>query len=272
MTAQDLFEQIKAKGSYLCVGLDTDIHKIPSYLKSAKDPIFEFNRAIIESTERYCVSYKPNLAFYEALGPKGLESLHKTLEIIPKDQFTIADAKRGDIGNTAAMYASSFFDYYGFDAVTVSPYMGADSLEPFLAHKGKWTIVLALTSNEGSNDLQKLNLSTGNSVFSQVIKMASKAGSADQVMFVAGATHGETLELLRKQAPNYFFLVPGVGAQGGDLQSVSKAAFNNQCGLLVNASRSIIYASSGRDFAKAAQKEASAIAVQMKNLMMRYMP
>lgn len=259
MTRNELIEQIRLKKSYLCVGLDTDIRKIPSHLLHEPDSVFSFNKAIIEATAEFCVAYKPNLAFYESMGPKGWEILQKTLEIIPKQHFTIADAKRGDIGNTATMYARAFFDVYGFDSVTVAPYMGSDSIMPFLDYPGKWAIVLGLTSNEGAQDFEQLNLASGGKLYETVIGEVARWGSPEDLMFVAGATRVEELKQIRELVPDHFLLIPGVGAQGGDLKAVTEATINNDIGILVNASRSILYASDGKDFADAAAKEARAM-------------
>ena len=231
---------------------DTDLEKIPKDLLRYPDPVFEFNRRIIDATREYCVAYKPNIAFYEALGPSGWESLQKTLDYIPKDLFTIADAKRGDIGNTSSMYAKTFFGQMNFDAVTVAPYMGEDSIRPFLEFKDKWVILLAHTSNTGSADFQLLESKTGRRLYEEVILRSQRWATADQLMYVVGATRADTIGEIRKLAPDHFFLVPGIGAQGGDLEAVSKSGMNKQCGLLVNSSRAIIYASNEKDFAEAA--------------------
>ncbi len=265
MNRAQLFEQIQKKNSYLCVGLDTDIEKIPKHLLSTSDPIFEFNRQIIDATHRYCVAYKPNIAFYEALGPKGWESLQKTLEYIPKDIFTIADAKRGDIGNTSSLYAKAFFQQMNFDSITAAPYMGEDSVTPFLKFKDKWVILLAHTSNPGANDFQLIeSVVTGRKLYEEVILKAQQWSTPDQLMYVVGATQTEKLQSIRALAPEHFFLVPGIGAQGGDLKLVSKYGMNKQCGLLVNSARSIIYASSENDFAKRAGEEALKVQEEMK--------
>lgn len=257
MTSASLFDQIKKKQSYLCIGLDTDLEKIPAHLLSGEDPVFEFNRQIIDATHNYCVAYKPNIAFYEAMGPKGWESLQKTLAYIPPDIFTIADAKRGDIGNTSSLYARAFFKQMNFDAVTVAPYMGEDSVKPFLQVKDKWVILLAHTSNPGSSDFQLIESKvTGRKLYEEVILKSQHWGTVDQLMYVVGATQAEKIESIRKLAPDHFFLVPGIGAQGGDLEMVSKFGMNKQCGLLVNSSRAIIYASSDRDFSQKAKNEA----------------
>jgi orotidine-5'-phosphate decarboxylase len=269
MTRTELFEQIKKKESYLCVGLDTDITKIPKHLLKTDDPVFEFNRQIIDATKDYCVAYKPNLAFYESLGPRGLESLEKTVKYIPDDCFTIADAKRGDIGNTSGMYAKTFLEYYGFDSVTVAPYMGEDSVKPFLQFKNKWVILLALTSNEGSKDFQMIasgskSQESGARLFEKVLHTSKQWGTAENMMYVAGATHPGMFSDIRKIVPDHFLLVPGVGAQGGSLEEVSKAGMNKTCGLLVNSSRQIIYASAGSDFAESARREAKKVSDEMK--------
>jgi len=268
MNRSELFQQIQLKKSYLCVGLDTDIEKIPSHLLTADDPIYEFNKAIIDATKEYCVAYKPNLAFYEALGIKGWESLKKTIDYIPKDCLIIADAKRGDIGNTSALYAKAFFNELKADAVTVAPYMGKDSVTPFLNFENKWVIVLALTSNEGANDFQTSLLEESKApLYEKVIRSVQSWGSEDQIMFVVGATRAEQFSHVRSLAPNNFFLVPGVGAQGGDLKAISKAGFNNQCGLLVNSSRQIIYAGKDEDFASRAGEEARMVQQEMEALL-----
>jgi orotidine-5'-phosphate decarboxylase len=272
MNRQELVSLIKQKKSYLCVGLDTDIKKIPSFLLKEKDPVFEFNKRIIDATHKYAVAYKPNIAFYEAFGAKGWESLEKTLEYIPKDIFTIADAKRGDIGNTSGLYARAFFENMNFHSITVAPYMGEDSVKPFLEFKGKWAIILALTSNEGSKDFQVLK--TGEEkeeLFVKVLKAVAEWGSDSNIMFVVGATKAEMFATIRKYVPNHFLLVPGVGAQGGDLGEVSKYGMNKDCGLLVNSSRGIIYASSGDNFAKEAAKEAEKMQVEMTGYLDKYL-
>jgi orotidine-5'-phosphate decarboxylase len=270
MNRSDLFGQIKKKSSYLCVGLDTDINKIPRHLLDFKDPIFEFNKQIIDATHDLCVAYKPNIAFYEALGPKGWESLQKTVDYIPKECFTIADAKRGDIGNTSSLYARAFFETMNFDSITVAPYMGEDSVKPFLEFKGKWVILLAHTSNPGSADFQLLKTSTGNLLYEDVILHSQKWGSADNMMYVVGATHPDKMEGIRKLAPDHFFLVPGIGAQGGSLEEISKTGLNKECGLLVNSARAIIYASADKDFASEARREAMKAQVEMKALLNRF--
>lgn len=260
MTREQLIEQIKIKRSFLCVGLDTDITKIPEHLLGEEDPIFAFNKAIIEATEDLCVAYKPNIAFYESYGVKGWHSLQKTWQILPENCFSIADAKRGDIGNTSKMYAQAFFDQaisgMSFDSITIAPYMGKDSVLPFLEFDGKWAIVLALTSNEGSKDFQNFKDSTGKQLFEEVIDKVNTWGSPENLMYVVGATRGEAFVDIRKHAPDHFLLVPGVGAQGGSLEEVCKYGLNKDCGLLVNSTRGIIYASSGKDFAEKAREEA----------------
>lgn len=248
MKRKELIAQIRRKRSFLCVGLDTDIAKIPPHLLSADDPIFEFNKAVIDATKDYCVAYKPNLAFYESMGPSGWKSLEKTMDYIPNDIFTIADAKRGDIGNTSKMYAKTFFEYFNFDSVTVAPYMGEDSVAPFLEFEDKWVILLALTSNKGSQDFQQITDATGTPLYANVITKAQEWGSPENLMFVVGATHPQSFAEIRELAKDYFFLVPGVGAQGGDLHSVVNHGANDDIGLLINSSREIIYAGSGIDF------------------------
>ncbi|MFK7900778.1 MAG: orotidine-5'-phosphate decarboxylase [Cyclobacteriaceae bacterium] len=270
MTREQLIQQIKTKKSYLSVGLDTDLKKIPTHLLKEKDPIFAFNQQIIDATADYCVAYKPNIAFYEAMGSKGWESLQKTLEYIPTECFTIADAKRGDIGNTAAMYADTFFKTYEFDSVTVAPYMGKDSVTPFLQTEEKWVILLALTSNQGAYDFQTMKLESGEYVYEQVLKKSKEWGSVDQMMFVVGATKAAELESIRKIIPHNFLLVPGVGAQGGSLEEVSRYGMNQDCGLLVNSSRGIIYASDGEDFAQVSKRKARDMQEQMEVCLGRY--
>jgi orotidine-5'-phosphate decarboxylase len=274
MTRQELVNQIKAKQSFLCIGLDTDISLIPDFLLEKEDPVFEFNKAIIEATHDLCVSYKPNIAFYECMGAKGWESLAKTMQVIPKNIFTIADAKRGDIGNTSKKYAETFFNPQAaglnFDSVTIAPYMGEDSVSPFLNFSDKWTIILALTSNPGAMDFQFLTTEQNNKVFEEVLTRSQLWGSPKNIMYVVGATRTEMLKKVRNLVPNHFLLVPGVGAQGGDLSSVAKYGMNKDCGLLVNASRSIIYASNGRDFAEKARQEALKIQTEMKELLATY--
>jgi orotidine-5'-phosphate decarboxylase len=271
MNRQELFSLIQQKESFLCVGLDPSLDKIPSHLKKEQDPLFAFNRAIIDSTVDYTVAYKPNVAFYEALGAKGWESLEKTLAYIPDDIFTIADAKRGDIGNTSTLYAKAFFENLSADAVTVAPYMGKDSVAPFLAFKDKWVILLALTSNEGSQDFQLFENADGKELFKEVLQKSQHWGSLDNLMYVVGATRGEKILEVRTIVPNHFLLVPGVGAQGGNLEEVAKYGMNKSCGLLVNSSRGIIYASSGRDFADAASNEAKKLQMDMSQLLHQYL-
>lgn len=267
MTRAELISQIHLKKSFLCVGLDTDLNKIPIHLRDEEDPVFEFNKAIINATKDFCVAYKPNIAFYESLGPKGWESLRKTLAHIPEGIFTIADAKRGDIGNTSAMYASTFFSHYNFDSVTVAPYMGEDSVSPFLEFKNKWAILLALTSNSGALDFQMDKLSNQERLFEKVLRVSQSWGSPENMMYVTGATRGEMLLDVRKIVPQHFLLVPGVGAQGGSLAEVCKYGMNSDCGLLVNASRSILYASTGVDFAQKAGEEALKLQLEMSQLL-----
>jgi orotidine-5'-phosphate decarboxylase len=270
MTRAELVAQIKQKRSFLCVGLDTDPAKIPAHLLETEDPIFEFNKAIVEATLPYCVAYKPNFAFFEAMGERGMKALRKTMELIPSTHFTIADAKRGDIGNTSERYAAAYFNDFNFDSVTVAPYMGSDSVKPFMKSDGKWTILLALTSNPGADDFEQLPLANGKKLYEQVVDTAKTWGTPEQLMFVVGATRVEALKALRERAPEYFFLIPGVGAQGGDLKSVALAAMNNDCGMLVNASRSILYASSGEDFASKADDEARLMQEEMAVLLTKH--
>ncbi|MFM9840243.1 MAG: orotidine-5'-phosphate decarboxylase [Cyclobacteriaceae bacterium] len=270
MTRQQLFEQIKKKQTYLCVGLDTDLDKIPKHLLQLPDPIFEFNKQIIDATKDFCVAYKPNIAFYEALGAKGWESLQKTLEYIPKECFTIADAKRGDIGNTSTLYAKAFFQQMDFDALTVAPYMGEDSVKPFLEFEGKWVILLVHTSNPGSQDFQLIETQDGKYLYQEVIFASQRWATPEKMMYVVGATHADKIGAIRALAPDHFFLVPGVGAQGGNLEEVSKTGMNAQCGLLVNSSRAIIYASSGEDFAQAASRAAKDMQKEMSEYLDKY--
>ena len=266
MNKQSLIQQIKAKRSFLCVGLDTDINKIPQDLLALEDPIFEFNKQIIDKTAEYAVAYKPNTAFYEVYGAKGWQSLERTIQYIRNnhpDVFVIADAKRGDIGNTSANYARAFFQGLNADALTVAPYMGKDSVEPFLNFDNKWVILLALTSNAGSKDFQYLDVEN-DKLYERVLKTATQWASSEKMMFVVGATHPEELGKIREMLPDYFFLVPGVGAQGGDLQAVADYGLNSDCGLLVNSSRGIIYASKNFDFADRAAEEAHKLQIQME--------
>jgi len=273
MTYEALFDQISQKKSYLCIGLDTDIRKIPAHLLKETDPVFEFNKQIIDATADFCVSYKPNIAFYEALGAKGWESLQKTMEYIPESHFTIADAKRGDIGNTSGLYARTFFDPassgLNFDSVTVAPYMGSDSVLPFLDFEGKWVILLALTSNSGGADFQRVETKDG-FLYEQVLKTSQTWAGADRMMYVVGATQAHDLAYIRTIVPEHFLLVPGVGAQGGNLEEVSRYGMNKSCGLLVNASRSIIYAGNGLDFAEKAKQEAQALQKEMAVYLDKY--
>lgn len=267
MTKEELIYQIKAKRSFLCLGLDTDIKKIPKHLLVLEDPIFEFNKQIIDATKDLCVAYKPNIAFYESMGVAGWNSLQKTLDYIPNDIYTIADAKRGDIGNTSNMYARAFFENMNFDSVTIAPYMGEDSVSPFLEFKDKWVIVLALTSNKGGLDFQKIEGRDGKQLFEQVLETSKSWGSDKNMMYVVGATRAEQLSEIRKIIPDHFLLVPGVGAQGGNVQDVAKYGMNEDCGLLVNSSRGIIYASSDIDFAEKARESAENLQHQMDILL-----
>ncbi len=267
MTLEELYQQIITKQSYLCVGLDTDIQKIPPFLlEESENPILEFNKRIIDATKDFCVSYKFNIAFYECLGPKGWEILEASLDHVPDNIFTIADAKRGDIGNTSRMYAQTFFERYNFDSVTVAPYMGIDSVSPFLEYDDKWVILLALTSNKGSADFQFLESKEGK-LYESVLKTAQNWASEEELMFVTGATHPEELANIREIAPKSFFLIPGVGAQGGNVQDVSHAAVNDKVGMLVNSSRGVIYASNDRDFELAAQESAKDLQQQMASFL-----
>lgn len=271
MTYESLFKIIQKKKSFLCIGLDTDINKIPKHLLQTEDPVFEFNKAIIDATHDMTVAYKPNIAFYESLGPKGWESLAKTvnhIRNITDEIFLIADAKRGDIGNTSAMYAKTFFETYDFDAITVAPYMGKDSISPFLSFEDKWSIILALTSNPGAADFQYcMDKDSGEKLFEKVLTTAQNWATKDQIMFVVGATKAESLTEIRKVAPDHFLLVPGVGAQGGSLHEVAKYGMNKHCGLLVNSSRGIIYASNDKDFAEAARKSTEIVTNEMEVLL-----
>ncbi len=268
MTRSELVTHIKTRQTYLCVGLDTDITKLPQHLRSHPDAVFAFNKAIIDATKAHCVSYKINTAFYESQGLKGWEAMEKTVRYIPDTHFTIADAKRGDIGNTSAQYAKTFFEVLPFDAVTVAPYMGEDSVRPFLDYAGKWTIVLGLTSNTGSNDFQRLGLAgndEGKKLYEKVLNKTASWGSTDNLMFVVGATRASDLAHIRTIIPEHFLLVPGVGAQGGSMAEVSHYGMNQDCGLLVNASRAVIFAGGGEDFAEKAREAAKAYHAEMKN-------
>lgn len=271
MNQQQLFEQIQKKRSFLCVGLDTDILIIPKHLLDTSDPIFVFNKEIIDATAEYAVAYKPNLAFYESLGSKGWESLEKIVHYVREkypDLFLIADAKRGDIGNTSNLYARAFFEKMDFDAVTVAPYMGEDSVKPFMTYLDKWVILLALTSNKGAADFQYLtDEKTGNQLFESVLKTSQNWGTSENMMYVVGATKAEKLKEIRQIVPDHFLLVPGVGAQGGSLQEVAKNGLNSKCGLLVNSSRGIIYASNGEDFAEKAGEAAKEVQQEMQILL-----
>ncbi len=278
MNRQKLINQIEAKGSYLCIGLDTDIQKIPNHLLDYEDPLFEFNKQIIDATHQYAVAYKPNVAFYEVRGWKGWQSLQKTQHYIAsKGCFSIADAKRGDIGNTSTQYAKAFFETMDFDALTVAPYMGSDSVEPFLQYKDKWIVLLALTSNEGAQDFQFYGESVQRlekvpaPLYLEVLKKAKTWGNADDTMFVVGATKSAYLQQVRQMVPNHFLLIPGVGAQGGSLEEVSKhGLIKRDCGLLVNLSRSIIYVSTGEDFAETAAVEAKKVQQDMQEYLKMY--
>lgn len=266
MTRQELVEQINKKQSYLCVGLDSDIEKLPKHLLGLGDPQFEFNRRIIDATLEHCVAYKINTAFYESMGLKGWQSLEKTINYIPSSHFTIADAKRGDIGNTSTQYAKAFFETLNFDAVTVAPYMGEDSVRPFLEYPGKWAIVLGLTSNAGSADFEMLT-SGSLKVYQHVLKKTATWGNPQNLMYVIGATRHELVSEIRKSFPDHFFLVPGVGAQGGSLDEISRHGMNKDCGLLVNASRAVIFASSGEDFDAAAKSASEQYHREMKGFL-----
>ena len=266
MNRQQLINEIFTKKTFLCVGLDTDINKIPPHLKNEDDPIFAFNKAIIDATAPYCVAYKPNLAFYECYGLKGMLAFEKTIQYIKENHpnhFIIADAKRGDIGNTSKMYAQTFFEEYNLDSVTVAPYMGEDSVKPFLEYDGKWVILLALTSNKGSHDFQLTEDKQGERLFEKVLKKSQEWGTTENIMYVVGATQGKMFEDIRRMAPEHFLLVPGVGAQGGSLQEVCKYGMTKDCGLLVNSSRGIIYASTDTDFAEVAAVKAKELQEEM---------
>jgi orotidine-5'-phosphate decarboxylase len=266
MNKEELINQIKQKQSFLCIGLDTDIEKIPQHLLKEEDPIFEFNKQIIDATKDLCVAYKPNIAFYESLGAKGWESLQKTIDYIPKEIFTIADAKRGDIGNTSKMYANAFFNTLNFDSITVAPYMGEDSVIPFLEFDDKWVILLALTSNKGADDFQFFN-NGEEKLFEKVLKQSQNWGNDENLMYVVGATRPEMFTEIRNLVPDNFLLVPGVGAQGGSLSEVCKYGMNKDCGLLVNSSRGIIYAGNDENFAEAAKNSALQIQKEMAILL-----
>ena len=266
MNRQQLINEIFTKKTFLCVGLDTDINKIPAHLKKEDDPIFAFNKAIIDATAPYCVAYKPNLAFYECYGLKGMLAFEKTIQYIKENHpnhFIIADAKRGDIGNTSKMYAQTFFEEFNLDSVTVAPYMGEDSVKPFLEYDGKWVILLALTSNKGSHDFQLTEDKQGERLFEKVLKKSQEWGTTENLMYVVGATQGKMFEDIRRMAPEHFLLVPGVGAQGGSLQEVCKYGMTKDCGLLVNSSRGIIYASTDTDFAEVAAVKAKELQEEM---------
>ena len=266
MTKEQLFENVKRKQSFLCVGLDTDIQKIPQHLLAEEDPIFAFNKAIIDATQDLCIAYKPNLAFYESMGVKGWVAFEKTVSYIRQhypDQFIIADAKRGDIGNTSAMYARTFFGEMDIDSVTVAPYMGEDSVTPFLSYPDRWVILLALTSNKGSHDFQLTTDEQGERLFEKVLRKSQQWAGDDRMMYVVGATQGRAFEDIRRIVPHHFLLVPGIGAQGGSLEEVCRYGMNSQCGLIVNSSRGIIYADKSEQFAAAARKAAQEVQQQM---------
>lgn len=266
MNRQELIKEIKTKQSFLCVGLDTDLKKVPTFLLQSDDPIFNFNKEIIDATAPYCVAYKPNLAFYEAFGVKGMVAFEKTIKYLKENyphHFIIADAKRGDIGNTSAMYARTFFEEYDIDALTVAPYMGEDSVTPFLTYKDKWVILLALTSNKGSHDFQMIENTNGKRLFEEVLYKSQQWGDCNNMMYVVGATQGRMFEDIRKIVPESFLLVPGVGAQGGSLEEVCKYGMTKDCGLLVNSSRGIIYASNGTDFSTVAAQKAKELQIEM---------
>ena len=267
MSRDSLYDSIVAKQSFLCVGLDTDLSRIPIHLRDKQDPIFEFNKAIIDHTHDLAIAYKPNIAFYEALGPTGMVSLKKTIDYIPEDVMVIADAKRGDIGNTSRLYAQSFFEYYNCDAITVAPYMGEDSVGPFLEYDDRWVIILGLTSNKGSQDFQHFENTEGTKLYQKVMETCAGYGNEDNIMFVVGATQASYLAEVRKVIPDHFLLVPGVGAQGGNLKEVCKYGLNDKVGLIVNSSRGIIYASEGEDFADAARQKALELKSQMSEIL-----
>lgn len=269
MTRNELVSEIKKKSTYLCVGLDSDIDKIPAHLRSYSDPQFEFNRRIIDATLDHCIAYKINTAFYESMGPKGWETLQKTVSYIPSSHFTIADAKRGDIGNTSTQYAKAFFTAMNFDSVTVAPYMGEDSVKPFLEYEGKWTILLGLTSNPGSADFEMLRTGEGY-LYQEVLKKSATWGNPANLMYVIGATRNEMVSDIRNSFPEHFFLVPGIGAQGGSLKEISSKGMNKDCGLLVNASRAVIFASTDKDFATEAKKVSKAYHDEMKGFLEKF--
>lgn len=273
MNRSELVNQIKTKHTFLCVGLDTDLKKVPQHILKEEDPIFSFNKAIIDATADYCVAYKPNLAFYEAFGVKGLMAFEKTVKYLKENypnHFIVADAKRGDIGNTSAMYARTFFEEYDVDSLTVAPYMGEDSVTPFLGYDGKWVIVLALTSNKGSHDFQLTEDKDGERLFEKVLKTSANWGNKDNMMYVVGATQGKMFEDIRRIVPDHFLLVPGVGAQGGSLEEVCKYGMNKECGLLVNSSRGIIYAANDETFAQTAAEKAKELMEQMDAELKKY--
>lgn len=273
MTRKELIASIQRKRSFLCVGLDTDLKKVPAHLLQEEDPVFAFNKAIIDATAPYCVAYKPNLAFYESMGVKGWIAFEKTVSYLREnypDQFIIADAKRGDIGNTSAMYARTFFEEIDLDAVTVAPYMGEDSVTPFLGYEGKWVILLALTSNKGSHDFQLTEDAQGEKLFEKVLRKSQEWAGNDQMMYVVGATQGKAFEDIRRIAPNHFLLVPGIGAQGGSLEEVCKYGMTSECGLIVNSSRAIIYADATERFAQVAGEKAREVQAQMAQELDRY--
>ena len=273
MTRKELIASIQRKRSFLCVGLDTDLKKVPAHLLQEEDPVFAFNKAIIDATASYCVAYKPNLAFYESMGVKGWIAFEKTVAYLREnypDQFIIADAKRGDIGNTSAMYARTFFEEMDLDAVTVAPYMGEDSVTPFLGYDGKWVILLALTSNKGSHDFQLTEDAQGEKLFEKVLRKSQEWAGNDQMMYVVGATQGKAFEDIRRIAPNHFLLVPGIGAQGGSLEEVCKYGMTSECGLIVNSSRAIIYADATERFAQVAGEKAREVQAQMAQELDRY--
>ncbi|MCP4125120.1 MAG: orotidine-5'-phosphate decarboxylase [Bacteroidetes bacterium] len=267
MNRTALVQEIKKKKSFLCVGLDVDLDKIPKHLLQYENPIFEFNKEIIAATHDICVAYKPNIAFYEAYGHMGWEALEKTAALIPDNIFKIADAKRGDIGNTAKRYANAFFEKMNFDSITLNPYMGRDCVEPFLEYKDKWAIILALTSNKGSQDLQFMEDSNGEKLYERVIRKSNDWGNEDNIMFVVGATQIDSLQDIRKKSPSHFYLVPGVGAQGGSLEDVCTYGMNAETGLLVNSTRGIIYRGNGKNFAQKAREAALELQSQMSEIL-----